>query len=88
MKTPFVVRASFSLWLARRRSEQGEFGERFPYPVANSLRGFRHDMRQNHRDFKRRGLSNREGAGNRRWRRFLATRERVLFSTPAFDLVA
>lgn len=49
---------------------------------------FMHELRQQTRDTKRRGKSNREGAKNRSFRKHKANAPRVLFSCPAFDLIA
>ena len=47
-----------------------------------------HELRNQTRDLKRRGLSNREGIDNRRRRRWKESQPKVLFSCSVFDLVA
>lgn len=49
-------------------------------------RTIHHIAYQNVWDLKRRGLSNREGGNNRRWRKFKATQPRVIISTPFYDI--
>ena len=54
------------LWLCRRIDD--DYRRRIA--LANVRMDIRHTLQQGHRDLKRRGLSNREGCRNRRWRRY------------------
>lgn len=47
----------------------------------------RHYITQNVKDLARRGLSNREGGNNRRWRKYKASAPRVVWSCAAFEIV-
>ena len=71
----FVQSFSFRLWSAKRSTKYRDYGymkvECFPYIVLNTIRDFKHAMRQNYKDLKRRGLSNREGYNNRSQRKHL-----------------
>jgi len=49
------------------------------YRAADRRRTIWHMIRQNIKDLARRGKSNRAGGNNRRWRRYLAERPRVIF---------
>jgi len=87
--TYFVRAASLSLWFARRkdREQKAKYPYAQPYEATNCLRNFRHDMRNNTRDTARRGLSNREGAKNRSFRKHFKP-AKVIFSCAFYDLVA
>lgn len=64
-------------WLLKKRGKWRDvFGGR-TLDAMQVIHSLRHLLRQGHRDYKRRGLSNREGANNRRWRKYLAARPRV-----------
>ena len=57
--------------------------------ILERARNARHDMRQNINDYAPRGIvRNREGLNNRRWRKYLKTAPRVIWSCAAFDIVA
>lgn len=53
-------------------AEKGELWARDILAAARS--DVRHYLRQNYNDYGRRGLSNREGTNNRRWRKYLRER--------------
>jgi hypothetical protein len=74
--SPFFIRAQTCLWCARLSVESGK--NRFA--VAEAWANIRHGAYQQYHDLRRRGQTNREGSGNRRWRRYLKERPPRIFT--------
>lgn len=81
-ESTYLARAQLRLWLLRRSKGR----DSLEYRQARA--SIKHDLHNAHRDTKRRGKSNRNGSGNRRWRKYEATAPRVVFSTAFYELTA
>lgn len=71
--TPF----NLQIWILKRKGEWRRDGFNLSGKACRVIGEVRHTIMQGSRDLKRRGLSNREGSRNRRWRAYEATLKMV-----------
>ena len=63
---------AIQMWALKRRGNWYGVHRSHTLDACDVLHNLKHTLRQGHRDLKRRGKSNREGAKNRRWRKWKA----------------
>lgn len=76
-----TVKFSTRLYLAKRKQKAGN-----RYAVVECLQEFKHYLRQQHKDYNKRGKTNREGSDNRSARKH--ANKRIIYENCLFSISA